>query len=116
MSEFRKMLERKYGGAGMVEHDVRNSRNIAVAGDRYERDLRSSSKRSIHGDQTFHRPLLQQVRIFFNQLFPVPVAHHKIEIAFLQQMIFNSRHHQGGISFANLRYHHANRVTPLLPQ
>jgi len=39
------------------------------------------------------RTLLQQAWILFNQVAPVPVAHHKIKISFFQQVVFNSGHH-----------------------
>src|SRR5206468_12316581 len=44
------------------------------------------------------------------------VADHEIEITFLEQMIFNSRHDQRRVPFADLRNKHADRVAPLLPQ
>ena len=44
------------------------------------------------------------------------VAHYKIEIAFLEQMVFNSGHDQRRVPFADLRNKHADRIAPLLPQ
>src|SRR5207244_3028778 len=46
----------------------------------------------------------------------MPVAHYEIEVALLQQMIFNPGHHQRGVPFADFRHHYADRVASLLPE
>src|SRR2546430_11560688 len=44
------------------------------------------------------------------------VADYEIKIAFLEQMIFNARHDQRRVTFADRWNKHADRVAPLLPQ
>src|SRR6266700_2561228 len=77
-------------------------------------ELNSFRKSSIHRDQTFHRALLQKERIFFDELISMTVADHKVEIALLEQMIFNSGHDQRCVPFTDFRHNHADGVTPLL--
>ena len=87
-----------------------------MARGRHERDLHTLGKSCIHGDQTFHCTLLQEQRILFNELISMAVADHEIEIALLEQMIFNSRHDQRCVAFADFWDNHADGVTPLLPK
>ena len=44
----------------------------------------------------------------------MPVAHHKVEVALLEQMILNPRHDQGRVPLADFRHHHADGVAALL--
>jgi hypothetical protein len=81
--ELPKVFERKHCGACMVEDDVCYAGYIPVARNRYKRDLHTLGKGSIHSYQAFHGPLLQQERVFFNQITAMTVADHEIEIALL---------------------------------
>src|SRR5260370_15186042 len=102
--------------ARVVENDVCYAGYIPMAGDGHKRDLHTLGKSCIDGDQPFHCALLQEQRILFNELISMAVANHEIEIALLQQMIFNARHDQRCVSFADFRHKHADGVTSLLPK
>ena len=41
----------------------------------------------------------------------MPMADHKIEISFLQQMVFESAHNRSGVPLTDLRDHYANGET-----
>jgi hypothetical protein len=114
--EASKMFERKACRPRVVEDDVRHSRHFPVSRNSHARNIHSFRKRRIDNDQAFHRSLLQQQRIFFDKFIPVAMAHHKIKIAFLQQVILDAGHHQCRIALADLRDDHADGEAALLPQ
>src|SRR5438552_127738 len=114
MSKRCEMLQGERSGLRVIENNVCHSGHIAVAGDCYERNLDTLGKGRINCYQTLYRPLLQQEWILFDELAAMPVAHHKIEVSLLEQMILNPRHDQGRVSLADFRHHHADGVASLL--
>ena len=75
-----------------------------------------SGQNRVDGDDPFDGALLQQRRIFFNEVGAMTVADDEIEIAFLEQMVFDAGENQRGVAFADFRNNHADGEAALLPQ
>jgi hypothetical protein len=110
------VFHRQARSSRVVEHNVSHSRNISMAGNRHTWHVHRTRKRRIHGDQPLHRALLEQQRVLLNEFAAVPVAHHEIEVPFLQKQVLDSGHHQRRVALANLGNHDSNREAPLLPK
>jgi len=63
----------------VVQYDVRYAFHFAVPGDCHDGNQRTLLARRVHGDQAFNRALLQQPRVFQDQIGPVAMADHKIK-------------------------------------
>src|ERR1700687_3347584 len=116
VSKLNKMLHCELGGERMVQYDVRYAFHFAVRGHCHDGNQCTLLARRVHRDQPLNRALLQQPRIFQDQIGPVPMADHKIKIALFQQVVLNAGHYQSGVSFADLRHNHSDGKTPLRAQ
>src|SRR4029077_13489596 len=108
------MFESERSGAGMIKDDVGYAGHLAMARNGNKRHLKSFGKRRINSDQPFHGSLLQDVRIFLDEIVAMAMAHDEIEVAFLEKMVFDAGHYQSRIPFADFRNDHADGITALL--
>jgi len=108
------VLEREHRGAGVIQNDICNTGNFAMAGNGDGRNLQTFGNGRVYRDESFHRPLLEEQRIFFEKIASVAVAHNKIKISFLQKMILDSGHDQRSVAFADFRNKNADGVAALL--
>jgi hypothetical protein len=100
----------------VVQDDVRDAKKVTVARDRHNWDLYPRRKRSVHRDQAFNRPLLQEERVFFEEQTTMAMANDEIEVTFLEEVIFDPRQNECRVSFANFWDNHTNGVTSLLSE
>ena len=87
-----------------------------MAGDGNARDVQFFGEYRIHGDKAFNCPLLEEQRIFLDEFVAVAVADHEIKVAFLEQVVFDSGHNEGGVSLADFRNNDADGEAALLPE
>jgi len=110
------VLKREHCGAGVIQNDIRNTWNFTMAGNGDGGNLQTFGNGRVYRDEPFDSPLLEEQRIFFEQVGPVAVAHNKIKVSFLQKMIFDSGHDQCCIAFADFRDKDADGVAALLAE
>ena len=103
MSELKKMLERDFGGAHVVQNDVGHTFHLVVSRHRDHGHRERKSPGSIDRDQAIDRALQEEPRIFVDQVGAVAVAYDKVEVPFLQEMVFHTAHDRGGIAVADFR-------------
>src|SRR5215470_5265848 len=87
----------------MVEHDVDDALDVVVAGDGDNWHGEVQVPRSIDGDQSVDGALEKHARVLVDEVGAVAMAGDKVEVAFLQKIIFDAAHDGGGISVADLR-------------
>ena len=113
MTEADEMFDGQPRGASMIEDYVSYTGELTVAGNGNDRDLRSLDERCIHGNQALHGALLKEKRAFLNEFTAVTMAHHKVEISLLKEVILNAGHNEGSITFADFWYDDADGVAAL---
>src|SRR6202011_3662602 len=85
VAELGEVLNGEAGGAIMIEDNVGDTRQIAVAGDGYHRNGHSFLAHGVNGDQAFHGSLLEETRIFLDQIVAVAMADDERRITFLEK-------------------------------
>ena len=110
------MFEGQARGEIVIQNDVRDPGNFAMAGNRHGGQRAPLVAHGVDGNQALGGALLKKKRIFLNEVPPVTVADHKIKIPFLKKMILDSGHHHSRISFADFRNHDSDREAALLTE
>src|ERR1700686_3903049 len=81
----------------MVEHNVGHALHVVVPGYGDDRHGKVQVPGGIHGDQAVHRSFQEHSWVFVDQIGAVPVAGDKVEVSFLQKIIFDATHDGRGI-------------------
>ena len=74
----------------VVKNNVCDSLDVTMPGDRHGRNVAIAAVDRVHSNDPFRRTLPEKMWIFLDQILPVTVADHKIEVAFLEQVVFNT--------------------------
>src|SRR5215212_4811491 len=94
----------------MIEHDVRQSLNIVMAGYRRDRQWQQVAAWSVNGDDAVNATIQKQLRVFVQQVRLMTMAGDDIKIARLQQLLFDSAHDFGSVAAADFRHQHSERM------
>src|SRR5262249_37983479 len=97
----------------MIQDNVGNVWNLAVAGHRNRRNTHALAERRVHGNKPLDRALLQQVRVFLDEVVAMAVAHDEVEVTLLKEVVFDAGKNERGVAFANLRNDNADGGTSL---
>jgi hypothetical protein len=81
-----------------------------VSGDRDHRDRRRLIDRRIHGDQALYAAFEKDPLPIRDAIGAVPVRGQQVRPSAFQQALFDAAQDQRGITFADLRHHHAHEV------
>ena len=100
----------------MVEHDVGDAGNIPVAGNRNGGKNAVFAADRVDGNNSFDGALLEKEGIFFDEIAAMAMTDDKVKITFLKEMIFDARHDQRGVAFADFRNNYADGETALLAE
>ena len=116
VAERPQVRQRLRGGAAMVDHDVRDAVDLAVPRHRHHGHGQRRADRRVDQDQAIDRSVEHQPRVLVDEVGAMPVAGDEVQVAGLQQRVFDPAHHQRRIAFADLRHHHADGQRAAVPQ
>src|SRR5258708_32372324 len=94
------MCEGKLGGEAMIEHNVRDTGNRPMAGDRNNGDRKGGFQSCIDGNEGFRAPAKKHLPVFFNQIFAMSVVGSEIKVSCVHQVIPNATHHLSVIAIS----------------
>src|SRR5215468_3539015 len=116
VSKFRQMLQRQPSSLVIVQDDGSYPLQMSGWGYRHGWDWNAAMQRGIHKDQAFDGAVHQPARIFVDQILASAVTHHKIEVAILQQAVFDSAHDESRVALADLGNDDSDRERSLFAQ
>src|SRR3974390_1634132 len=90
VAEILEGLKRKVSGEDVIESDIGDAGHPAMSRNCDDRQSAGFGEQSINGDDAFHGALLKQGRVFGDQIAAMAVADHEVEVAFLEEIVFNA--------------------------
>src|SRR5260221_2543786 len=101
VADVKQVLQCYLGCTLVVEHNVGYAFHVVVPGHGDYRYGKIQVPGGIHGDQAVHRSLQEHAWIFVDEIGAVAVAGYKVEVSFLEKIIFYAAHNGRGISVAH---------------
>ncbi len=102
VAEIVEMLEREKGGAVVVEHDVGIALELLVAGDGDDRDADGFVKRCVDEQEAVDGALREQAWVLVNEVRLALMGDDIVEVAGLEQTIFDTVHEGSEVAFGEL--------------
>ena len=90
MPQVREVLQGQFCRKSVVEDDIGDAFDFAMAGNSDDGHAQTCRTSGVHSDQAFDRALLEQARIFLDELGTVAMANDQIKIALFEKMIFDA--------------------------
>ena len=116
MAKFAQMGESEFGGQGVVEDQVADSRSPGMTGDGYDRQRAQEVGPGIQQQESVHCALDHPAGVFADQLGVPVVAGGEVEIMGFDQRRLDAVHDYGEIAFAEVGSEHGDRHTAALAQ
>ncbi len=101
VAERTEVPEGKFGCAPVVEDDVGDALGLAVAGDGDGGDGAAVWEEGVDGDDGLDRALEQEALAAVDHLWAVVVADEEVEVAGVEQRLFDTGEHEGCVAFAD---------------
>lgn len=104
------VLQGEACGMVMIENNIGNTGNVEMGGDPYGRQRDLLAQLRIDQQQTIDGTADQQVRILLDEVRVTEMADSEVEIAGLEEILFNTGHKSGEVAFAELGYDDTDRI------
>src|SRR5882762_11962475 len=110
VTEIAKMFEGQVRGARVVQDDVGQAFDAAMARDGDGRESKLFAERCVRGDEPLDASRQKHLRVGLQEFRIVTVDHGEEEIIVLAQIFFDSANHHRAVGVANFFGDHANGV------
>ena len=108
MAEVVEVLESEQGGTVVIQHDVGVAPEFFVAGDGDDRDAYFFVERSVDEEKAVDGALGEQAGILVDEVALALMADDIVQIAGLEEMLFDAVHEHGEVSFTELGHDNAD--------
>jgi hypothetical protein len=116
VAKFEQMLQRQLSRTTMVENNIRDAFQRAVARDSDRGQRHGFTKQSVHGNQSLNSALQKNMRIAVQQFLIVVMRDREKEKAVLPQVAFNAADNHRCVRIAQITRDHADSVGALHAQ
>src|SRR5271170_4550709 len=94
----------------MIQYDICHTLWLVVSGDGHSRNSPPVSKQGVDGNNAFDGAIVKEPLRSLNHLLAMMVTDEKIEVVFLQKVMFDAAQDQGCIPLTDFRHEHADRL------
>jgi len=110
VTELVEMTERKFGSALLVEYDVGDAFDFAMASDDDGgENAEAFFERGVDKDKAFDRAIHEEARVLFDEVGFAAVTRSEVEVALFNEMLFNAAEHLHGIAVTEFGDENADR-------
>ena len=96
------VLEGDFGSAVMVQNNVDDAADVVVAGNSDDGDREVEVPGRVDGNEAVDGTLEKHAGVFVDEVGAMAVAGDEVEVALLEEIVFEAAHDRGGVAVADL--------------